>query len=77
VAQRCKTFLFEEVNGRHKSRALGLKEGDNNTKFFHWVANSHRRHNHVESLSINGTISNNSMEIKEHIVNYFNKLYIE
>jgi hypothetical protein len=56
---------------------LWLKEGDNNTKFFHKVANSHRRYNHMESLSINGTRSNNPMKIKEHIVNYYYKLYTE
>jgi len=41
------------------------------------VANSHRRYNHVESLRINGAMSNNSLEIKEHIVHYYNKLYTE
>jgi hypothetical protein len=50
-----KTFLFEEVSWRKKSRALWLKERDKNTKYFHRVANSHQRNNHVESLSINGS----------------------
>jgi len=52
-----------------------LKEGDKNTKYFHWVANFHRRYNHVESLSINGSMSNNPIEIKEHIVHFYNKSY--
>jgi hypothetical protein len=29
----------------------------------------------VESLSINGSKSNNPIEIKEHIVHFYNKLY--
>jgi len=72
-----KTLLFEEMNWRQKSRALWLREGDKNTKFFHRVANSHRKFNQVDSLTINGAISRNSVEIKEHIVQYYNNLYFE
>jgi hypothetical protein len=54
-----------------------LKEGDKNTNIFHRVANSHRKFNQVDSLSINGTISRNPAEIKEHIVQYYNNLYFE
>jgi hypothetical protein len=72
-----KTLLCEEVNWRQKSRALWLKEGDNNTKFFHRVANSHRRHNHVGVLRINGALSSDPVEIKDHIVNYYDSLYTE
>jgi len=72
-----KMLLFEEVNWRQKSRALWLKEGDNNTKFFHRVANSHRRYNHVGALRINGAMSSDPVEIKENIVKYYDKLYTE
>jgi len=71
------TLLLEEMNWRQKSRALWLKEGDKNTNFFHRVANSHRKFSQVDSLSINGTISRNLVEIKEHIVQYYNNLYFE
>jgi chromatin segregation and condensation protein Rec8/ScpA/Scc1 (kleisin family) len=72
-----KTLLFEEINWRQKSRALWLKEGDNNTKFFHRVANSHRRYNHVGALRINGAMSIDPVDIKDHIVNYYDTLYTE
>jgi hypothetical protein len=37
------------------------------TQFFHRVANSHRKFNHVDSLNINGATSKNPVEIQEHI----------
>jgi len=41
---------LEEISWREKSRMLCIKEGDNNTKFFHKVANSHKRHNIITEL---------------------------
>jgi exonuclease III len=45
-----KTILMVETCWRQKSRALWLKEGDRNTKFFHRVANSHKRNNSIMNL---------------------------
>jgi hypothetical protein len=42
-----KTILLEEVSWRKKLRALWLRDYDENTKFFHCVANSNRRCNIV------------------------------
>ena len=38
---------LEEISWVQKLRVLWLKEGDNNTKFFHNMANLHRRYNHL------------------------------
>ena len=48
VRSQIKNLLsLEEVSWRQKSRMLCIKEGNNNTKFFHKVANSRRRFNHL------------------------------
>jgi hypothetical protein len=44
--------MQEEVSWRQKSRVLWLKEGDKCTKFFHWIANSNRRSNAIESFQL-------------------------
>ena len=36
---------------------ITIQEGDKNTKFFHRIANSHRRYNSISSLRINGDMS--------------------
>lgn len=40
---RIRVILLEEISWPQKSKALWLKNGDQSTKFFHGVANSHRR----------------------------------
>lgn len=72
-----KTLLSEEIIWRQKSRALWLKEGDKNTKFFHRLANSRHKFNQVDSLSINGEVSRNPRETQEHIVHFYKNLYVE
>jgi hypothetical protein len=56
-------LLMEEISWRQKSRILWLKEADKCSKFFHSMANSHRRYNSVDSLMIKGNLSNNQVEI--------------
>jgi hypothetical protein len=72
-----RTSLLEEISWRQKSRALWLKEGDKNTKFFHRLANSNRRYNSISSLSINGVMSTDSDAISECITNFYSHLFEE
>jgi hypothetical protein len=61
------------VSWRQKSRALQLKEGDNNKKFFHRLANLNKRNNSIESLMVDGNMTKESAIIQDHIVNFYLK----
>ena len=54
---------LEEISWRQKLRMLCIKEEDNNTKFFHKVANSHRRYNHLSILKVDGVIYEEESEV--------------
>ena len=55
---------MEETSWCQKSRALWLKEGDNNTRFFHHLANSNRRRSYLGSLEVDGFIFEDKEDIK-------------
>jgi hypothetical protein len=70
-------ILQEEISWRQKSKALWLKEGDKCTKFFHWIANSNRRSNFIESVSVNGSVTSAQPAIRDHIVQFYESLFSE
>jgi hypothetical protein len=72
-----KLILLEEICWRQKSRALWLKEGNRNTRFFHKLANSNRRYNFIHTLSINGVMSTDHNDISETITQFYTNLYTE
>jgi hypothetical protein len=45
--------------------------------FFHWMTNSNKMSNFIESLIIDGTVSTYSFVISEQIVQFYNNLYTE
>ena len=59
-----KWALLEEIMWRHKSREVWLKEGDRNTRFFHKMANAHKRHNDIVSLKIKGAWVNEGQDLQ-------------
>ncbi|KAG6734716.1 hypothetical protein I3843_01G274000 [Carya illinoinensis] len=65
---------MEEIFWRQKSRALWLKEGDKCTKFFHEVANSHRRNNTIEALHSGSNVLHSPKEIQDHMLQYYEDL---
>ena len=76
VRSEVENFLsLEEISWRQKSRVLSIKEGDNNTKFFHKVANSHKRYNHLSILVVDGVIYEEEFEVAAQVVQFYKNLY--
>ena len=65
---------LEEINWHQKSQALRLKERDNNTSFFHRLANSHRNYNNIDKLELEVEVIQHTKEqaLKESIVGFYN-----
>ena len=68
---------LEEISWRQKSRILFVKEGDNNTHFFHHVANSHRRTNHIRGIEVDGVLYEDEEEVRSKVVDFYQSLYTE
>ena len=68
---------LEEISWRQKSKALFIKEGDNNTCFFHRLANSHRRTNQIRGVKVEGALYKDESEVTNPIVDFYKKLYQE
>jgi hypothetical protein len=60
-----------------KSRVLWLKEGDNNTKFFHKVANSNRRRNYFGGLEVDGVYYVQEAIMRDHVVQFYENMFCE
>ena len=62
---------LEEISWRQKSRMLCIKEGNNNTKFFHKMANSHRRFNYLRILEVDGVVFEEDSEVSNQVVQFY------
>ncbi|KAG2684915.1 hypothetical protein I3760_10G097900 [Carya illinoinensis] len=75
-----KRLLWNELDSLEvgvKSRMTWLKEGDKCTKFFHKMANSHRRNNVIDVLHSGNTVHKSPEAIQDHIVSYYEDLLKE
>ena len=77
IVELDKVLMMDEICWRQKSRVLWLKEGDQNSKFFHRLASSHRSNNTIGKLLINGVPSTCQDEIRDHIALFYEQLYME
>lgn len=68
---------MEEICWRQKSRALWLKEGDWNTKYFHHIVNSHHRKSSIGNIVVDGETIADLMEINLRIVDFYRNLFVE
>ena len=66
---------LEEVSWQQKSCVLCIREGDNNTKFFHKMANSHRRRNQIKSIEVDGSRFDEESGIRHQVVQFYKSLY--
>ena len=68
---------LEEISWRQKSKALYLKEGDNNIEFFHRLANSHRCTNTMRGVEVEGFLYEDEFAIQDQVVGFYKSLYQE
>ena len=62
---------LEEISWRQKSRALYVNEGDNNTRFFHRLANSHRNANYIKKIKVDGVLYEDEAEVRSQLVLFY------
>ena len=54
-----------------------MKEGDNNTRFFHRLASFHRRANQINNIEVDGVVYEDEMEVRSQVVHFYQVLYQE
>ena len=66
-----------EISWRQKSKALFIKDGDNNMQFIHRIANSHRRTNQIREVEVDGVLYEDESDVTNQVVDFVKKLYQE
>ncbi|XP_026417107.1 uncharacterized protein LOC113312577 [Papaver somniferum] len=64
----CKLTLVKAEKWRCRARVNDIKNNENNTKYFHILANDNRRRSFIGSIKVNGVLTANEEEIKHGIV---------
>ena len=56
---------------------LYVKEGDNDTHFFHRLANSHRNANLIKRIEVDGVLYEDEADVRSQLVFFYQGLYKE
>ncbi|KAL6211599.1 hypothetical protein ACLB2K_016822 [Fragaria x ananassa] len=77
LCQRLNELMsIDEVYWRQRSRAIWLKDGDRNSKFFHKSASNRRKKNKLKGLyDRQGVWQNTPQGIEEVVISYFQDLF--
>ena len=54
-----------------------MNEGNNNTRFFHRLANSHRNANQIKRIEVDGVLYEDESDVRSQIVLFYQGLYKE
>jgi len=65
----------EEVKWFQRAKTKNLLQGDNNTKYFHMVANGKRRKTRIFELEQEGELIKGQENLKVFITNYYKDLF--
>ena len=62
---------LEKISWRQKSLALYVKEGDNNTRFFHKLTNSHRNASQIKRIEVDGVLYEDETDVRSQLVLFY------
>ena len=72
-----RVILMHEISWRQKSRALWLRVGDRNTRYFHKVATLRRKFNSMSVVVVDGNWYEDRDEMKSSIYGFYKALFTE
>ena len=52
-----------------------MKEGDNNTQFFHRLANSHRNANQIKRIEVDGIFYEDEPDVRSRLLLFYQGLF--
>jgi hypothetical protein len=70
-------YLEEEKYWHERSRDQWLKDGDNNTSYFHRVTSNKKKKILILNLEIEGQMSDSIPQIEQHIIDFYKHLFGE